>query len=211
MSNPLSYTRPTAGALPATGPVLNILRGGEIYAEGKSADVLLKVLSGLVRTCKFKRDGRRQIDAFYTREDIFGFEAGAFYSLSAEAVSDCTLVSYRRRDVAALAAKHEGFADQLYNHSLRLLVRSQNHARILGAASAAEKLAAFLIECSERSVNKESVQLGMSRNDIADYLGLTEETVSRGITQLRQESVIQLLSARHIRILDLSRLRELYA
>jgi CRP-like cAMP-binding protein len=82
---------------------------------------------------------------------------------------------------------------------------------MLGHTSAAEKLAAFLIECSERSPRKDSILLGMSRTDIADYLGLTEETVSRGLTQLRLDSFIELLSARHIRILDLARLRALYA
>jgi CRP/FNR family transcriptional regulator, nitrogen fixation regulation protein len=211
MLSQLSQTWLPETVLLATGPVRNLPRGSEIYAEGNSADVLLKVLSGLVRTCKFKRDGRRQIDAFYTRGDVFGFEAGGLYSLSAEAVSDCTLVSYRRRDVAMLATKHQGFADQLYTYSLRSLVRSQEHARILGHTSAAEKLAAFLIECSERSLQKDSILLGMSRIDIADYLGLTEETVSRGLTQLRLDSFIELVSARHIRILNVSRLRELYA
>jgi len=211
MLSQLSQTRPPEPTLLATGPVLHVSRGREIYAEGNSADVLIKVLSGLVRTCKFKRDGRRQIDAFYTRDDVFGFEAGTLYSRSAEAVSDCTLVSYRRRDVAILAAKHQGFADQLYAYSLRSLVRSQDHARILGHTSAAEKLAAFLIECSERSLRKDCIMLGMSRMDIADYLGLTEETVSRGLTQLRLDGCIELLSARHIRILNPPRLRELYA
>jgi CRP/FNR family nitrogen fixation transcriptional regulator len=211
MLSQYSHSRPPEAIFLATGPVLNMTRSSEIYAEGNQADILLKVLSGLVRTCKFKRDGRRQIDAFYMRDDVFGFEAGDFYSLSAEAVSDCTLVSYRRRDVATLAAKHQGFADQLYNYALRSLERSQDHARILGHTSAAEKLAAFLIEFSERSAKKDSILLGMSRTDIADYLGLTEETVSRGLTQLRVESFIELVSARHIHILDLRRLRALYA
>jgi CRP/FNR family transcriptional regulator, nitrogen fixation regulation protein len=211
MLSQLSHIRPPEAILLATGPVLNLPRGSEIYAEGNPADILLKVLSGLVRTCKFKRDGRRQIDAFYTRDDVFGFEAGICYSLSAEAVTDCTLISYRLRDVAILASKHQEFADQLYTYSLLSLVRSQDHTRILGHTSATEKLAAFLIECSERSPIKGSILLGMSRTDIADYLGLTEETVSRALSQLRKQSFIELLSARHIRILDLSRLRELYA
>jgi CRP/FNR family nitrogen fixation transcriptional regulator len=211
MLSHLSQLRPHEAIFLATGPVVSLSRSSEIYAEGDAADILLKVLSGIVRTCTFKRDGRRQIDAFYTRDDVFGFEAGDFYSLSAEAVSDCTMVSYRRRDIAMLAAKHQGFADQLYTYALRSLVRSRSHARMLGHTSAAEKLAAFLIECSERSPRKDSILLGMSRTDIADYLGLTEETVSRGLTQLRLDSFIELLSARHIRILDLARLRALYA
>lgn len=206
-----SHNRQPGPILLATGPVRNFPGGSEIYAEGNVADSLLKVLSGVVRTCKFKRDGRRQIDAFYLRDDVFGFETGIVHSLSAEAVSDCTLISYRRRDVVSLAAEHQGFAGQLYSYSLRALLRSQDHARILGHASAVEKLAAFLIECSDRSPTKNAILLGMSRSDIADYLGLTEETVSRGLTQLRLESFIELLSARHIRILDLTRLRALYA
>jgi len=211
MLSQLSRTTPSEAVLLATGPVLHVLQGNEIYSEGSSADIILKVVSGLVRTCRFKRDGRRQIDAFYTADDVFGFEAGSTYSLSAEAVSDCTLVSYRRRGIAILAANQQGFADQLFTHSVRLLLRSQDHARILGHSSAAEKLAAFLIQCAERSPQTDCILLGMSRSDIADYLGLTVETVSRGLTQLRLDSFIEVRSARRILIRDLAGLRELYA
>ena len=211
MLSQLSYPPASGAVIQASGPILIVLEGAEIYAEGNSADTLLKVVSGIVRTCKFKSDGRRQIDAFYVQNEVFGFEAGAFHSLSAEAVSDCRLVSYRRKGVAAFAAVNQGFADQLYSYSIRSLVRSQEHSRILGHTSAVEKLAAFLIECSERSATKDLITLGMTRTDIADYLGLTVETVSRSLTQLRQGSFIELLSARHVRIQNLQRLRDLYA
>ena len=84
-----------AGGLRAIGPVLFFAQDRDIYGEGDDADVFFKVVSGVVRTCKFLSDGRRQIDSFHVAGDVFGLEAGAEHSLSAEAVCDCTVMSYR--------------------------------------------------------------------------------------------------------------------
>src|SRR3984957_5936447 len=91
------------GALRAIGPVLHFAQDRDIYSEGGAADVFFKLVSGVVRTCKFLSDGRRQIDAFYVAGEVFGLEAGDAHSLCAEAVSDCTVIFYRRRGLERLA------------------------------------------------------------------------------------------------------------
>ena len=83
--------------LQMAGTVIHVPEGREIFAEGEESDTFYKVDSGVVRICKFLNDGRRQIEAFHVAGEVFGFQLGEERTLSAEAVSDCTLVSYRRR------------------------------------------------------------------------------------------------------------------
>jgi CRP/FNR family nitrogen fixation transcriptional regulator len=83
---------------PQMGSVLHFAQDREIFAEGMSAEYFYKVVSGVARTCKFLVDGRRQIEAFHIADDIFGLEPGVEYRLSAEAVSDCTVIAYRKND-----------------------------------------------------------------------------------------------------------------
>jgi CRP/FNR family nitrogen fixation transcriptional regulator len=143
---------------------------------------------------------------------MFGFELGSEHSLSAEAVNDATVICYRwrgpnPRGMPCLA--NTDVAERLFGHAMRNLSRAQEHARLLGRSSAIEKLAAFLLEWSAHSPDRKLITLVMSRQDIADYLGLTVETVSRSLTQLKQEGLIQLLSARQIRLTSLAALREM--
>jgi CRP/FNR family nitrogen fixation transcriptional regulator len=181
----------------------------EIYAEGDQARSYYKVMTGMVRSCKFLIDGHRQIDAFYGPGDVFGFEAGGEHRRSAEAVCDCTVISYRRKGLEALAATNERLAQWFFSYALRSLERAQDHSLVLGRRSAAQKLAAFLLEISARTPNGEAIELAMTRQDIADYLGLTIETVSRTLSQFERNSVIAIPSTRRIRLEDLASLREL--
>jgi CRP/FNR family transcriptional regulator, nitrogen fixation regulation protein len=196
------------GALNIAGPVLHFAQDREIYGEGDTADVFFKVVSGVVRTCKFLSDGRRQIDAFYITGDVFGLEAGDEYTLSAEAVCDCSVVSYRRSGVAKLAASDQGLSQQFFAYAMRSLARAQEHALLLGRRSAMEKVAAFLVEWAGYSPDRKVISLAMTRQDIADYLGLTIETVSRTLSQLERESLIE-VAARLIRLTNLTALQEL--
>src|SRR3954452_4779361 len=183
----------------------------EIYAEGDQATTFFKVVSGVVRTCKFLSDGRRQIDAFYNEGEIFGFEAGSEHRLSAEAVSDCTVVPYRRRGFDTLAGRDERVAGQMFSYVMRCLERSQDHSLLLGRRSACQKLAAFLMEMATRRVSGNVIDLAMTRQDIADYLGLTIETVSRTLSQFEREGLISLSSARRVCLSDIKGLRDLNA
>jgi len=197
--------------LRAIGPVLHFAQGREIYGEGDDAEVFFKVVSGVVRTCRFLSDGRRQIDAFHVAGEVFGFEAGEEHSFRAEAVNDCAVVSNRRRSLQKLAANNEAVSHQLFSHAMRSLARSQEHVLVLGRRSALEKVAAFLIEWAKRSNDGKTITLAMTRQDIADYLGLTIETVSRTFTQLEREAIIDIPTSREIRLRDIGALRDLNA
>ncbi|MEW6438465.1 MAG: helix-turn-helix domain-containing protein [Pseudomonadota bacterium] len=198
------------GGLGVAGTIIHFAQDREIYAEGAAASAFYKVVSGVVRTCKFLSDGRRQIDAFYRAGDIFGVEGDAQHSLSAEAVSDCTLIAYRRRGVDAAIAEGTGIA-QLFDHLLRRVAQTQEHVLLLGRRSALEKVAAFLVDWADQSAERNIVSLAMTRQDIADYLGLTIETISRTLSQLEREGLIDMPTARQIRLVDLQALRDLNA
>jgi CRP/FNR family nitrogen fixation transcriptional regulator len=194
-------------AAPWIGSVLQFVQEREIFAEGKSAEYFYKVVSGVVRTCKFLLDGRRQIEAFHIAGDIFGLEPGLEYRFSAEAVSDCTVIAYRKNGMDADRA----LSQDLLSLAMQGMVRAQDHSLLLGRRSAMEKVAGFLLDWAEKTHDHGTVHLAMTRQDIADYLGLTIETVSRTLSQLERDSVIDLPSARQIRLRNLDVLEDLAA
>jgi len=200
---------------PIAGSVLNYHQDQEIYGDGDDAQLYFKVLTGVVRTCKFLDDGRRQIEAFHAAGDLFGFEAGPEYTMSAEAVCDCTVVSYRRRGFDTQAAADERVLPQMFAAMMRNLARAQVHTLLLGRRTALEKVASFLVDWADRApggkIGGKIAALPMTRQDVADYLGLTIETVSRMLSQLERQDLIELSSARHIKLKDPMALRELNA
>lgn len=176
-----------------------------IFTEGGTAAGLYRVVSGLVRGCRFLADGRRHIDAFYKPGDVFGFAMGGVHGQDAEAVTACTVERLRPQEAGPDQAA-------LYDHALRALAQAQAHGQLLGRASAGQKLAAFLLELlasGQRGVAGEIIELPMNRQDIADYLGLTIETVSRTLAQLERDQVVELTTARRIRVPDRAALRAL--
>ncbi|MBB5374130.1 helix-turn-helix domain-containing protein [Acidocella aromatica] len=186
---------------------LHFAQDAEIYAEGDEASYVYKVVSGMVRTCKFQNDGRRHIDAFHKPGDMLGFELGAEHALSAEAVTDCMVVPYRRRTLETQAGHDETAAMQLYTYAMQSLERTRQHAQLLGRGSAPQKLSVFLLELA--GAQGEEVELAMTRQDIADYLGLTIETVSRTLSHLERDGTIRLAAARRIELSDRAALRAL--
>jgi CRP/FNR family transcriptional regulator, nitrogen fixation regulation protein len=194
-----------------TGTVMNFAPDREIYAEGDEARSVYKVVSGVVRTCRFLSDGRRQIDSFHVTGDVFGFEAGSDHRLTAEAVSHCTVIAYRRRGLETTITQDHRLGRWFFSHAMTSLERVREHALLLGRSSAAQKISAFLLEIEKQDGNKNLVDLAMSRQDIADYLGLTIETVSRTLSQLEREGTISLPSARRIVLKNRRALRELHA
>jgi len=190
-------TYPLTGAIEMMGAVMPFARNSEIYGEKERAEYLYKVLKGSVRTYKVLQDGRRQIGAFHLPGDVFGFEVGDEHPYSAEAIVDCQLLLVRRTLVAALAARDGSVARQLWAMTVAELQRAQDHIMLL-VKGAQERVAGFLLEMSKRSFDSDEINLPMSRQDIADYLGLTIETVSRSLTQLEHAAAIALPSSRHI-------------
>jgi CRP/FNR family nitrogen fixation transcriptional regulator len=181
----------------------------EIFCEGEPADHCYRVVSGIVRTCKFFDDGRRQVDAFYVAGDFFGFESGAEYRHSAEAVTGCTIVGYRRKDIERVMADNVTFSQHFLGIALRNISRAQDHSLLLGRKTAHERVATFLKEWLIHSTNARTVMLAMTRQDIADYLGLTMETVSRTLSQMERDGVIEMVTPREISVKDRSALKRL--
>ncbi len=187
--------------------VLNLAQNQEIYGETDRCDGFFRVVAGVVRTCRFLSDGRRQVDDFLVAGDLFGFEMGARRMLSAEAACPAAVIRYRYRPDASVPANDDELTQLLFAHALRSLARAQEHAVLLGRRTAVEKVAAFLIDWTAHSPGGEVVLLSMTRNDIADYLGLTVETISRTLALLQRHAFLELSSARRIRLKNVAALR----
>jgi CRP-like cAMP-binding protein len=173
-------------------------RDEEIYGEGEENEFVYKVVSGAVRTYKIMRDGRRQIGGFHLPGDCFGFELGTQHLLTAEATTDTKVFLFKRSQIESLATHDVGAARELWLMSAGQLRHAEDHMLLLGRKTATERLAAFLLEMDDRCGRTGVVELPMSRRDIADYLGLTLETVSRGFSQFQASGIVQLIDARHV-------------
>jgi CRP-like cAMP-binding protein len=206
---PTGKGRP-AGAIELMGALVPFARNTEIYGENEPADYLYKVVSGTVRTYKVLVDGRRQIGGFYLPGDIFGLETDDEHAFSAEAITDCKIIVIKRSAVIALAARDNDVARQMWGLTARELQRAQDRILVL-IKSAQERVAGFLLEMADRASDGGAVELPMSRQDIADYLGLTIETVSRTLTQLEKTATIELPSSRRILLRNRSALNRLNA
>ena len=191
------------------GAVMSLDRNEEVYGDGEPADYLYKVVSGAVRRYKVLDDGRRQVVGFYLAGDMFGLEIGDEHASSAEAVGLATVLVFKRRAVLALANRDGDIARQLWAMTARELHRTHRHTLLL-ILSAQERVVSFLFEMAAR-LESNDVELPMSRQDIADYLGLTIETVSRTLTQLESFGAIAMPTARRIALRNLAALRSLEA
>jgi CRP-like cAMP-binding protein len=207
-ARPSRAATPQAGAIELMGALMPFGRNAEIYGENEPAEYLYKVVSGSVRTYKVLVDGRRQIGAFYLPGDIFGLETGEEHTFSAEAITDCKVIVIKRSAVIALAARDNDVAHEMWQLTARELQRVQDHSLVL-IKSAQERVAGFLLEMADRAAAESAVDLPMSRQDIADYLGLTIETVSRTLTQLEREAAIEVPTSRRIVLRDRSALSRL--
>jgi CRP-like cAMP-binding protein len=218
-AKPSVYARPAApvrpgplpeGPLGLMGAPMRFARNIEIYGEDEPAEYLYQVISGAVRTYRMLDDGRRQIGAFYLPGDIFGVEAGDLHRSSAEAISDAQILVIKRHAVMARAECEKDLARQLWTLAVRELQRVQEHSLVL-IKSAEERVAGFLLEMAGRSSSAGAIELPMSRQDIADYLGLTIETVSRTFSQLTQSGTIALQTSRRVVLCNRAALQRLNA
>jgi len=188
--------------LEVLGTVVTVRAGAEIYGEGDAATAWYRVQSGVLRTCKLLSDGRRQIEDFLFPGDFFGLETRGEHSFAAEAITSAAVVRYSRPRLATAAAGNSRLAARLLDVTLEQLGKVHGRLMLLGRKTAEEKLATFLLEMLDRVPHANAIDLTMSRTDIADYLGLTIETVSRTFSTLKHEDVIALPSAQHVVILD---------
>jgi CRP/FNR family nitrogen fixation transcriptional regulator len=177
--------------------------GQEVVGEGDPTENFLLVVRGLFRAVKFTRDGRRQVFAFYMPGDLCGLEPDATHKLTIEAV-DCAAMAILSRHACRLRMNHDPRLNAaLFDGATRALTHSVDHMMMIGRSSAEERLAWFLTMLAARSArpNARVLELAMQRQDIADYLGLTIETVSRTFTQFRDRGYLDLPRKRSVEIL----------
>jgi CRP/FNR family nitrogen fixation transcriptional regulator len=197
-----------SGPIEMMGATMTFARNCEIYGEGEPVEFVYKVVTGAVRTSRVLADGRRQIGGFYLPGDVFGIEIGAEHAFAAEAISATKVVVVRRRALMHLASSDGGVAHELWTLMGRELARAQEHLLLL-VKTAQERVVGFLFEMAARRSGGDTVELPMSRQDIADYLGLTIETVSRTFSQLQGSGCIAIPSCRRIVLRDADRLLDL--
>jgi CRP/FNR family nitrogen fixation transcriptional regulator len=208
---PASDTVLLGGAVAMAGTRMRFEQNEEIFGADEPAEYLYKVISGAVRTVRFASDGRRQIVSFHMPGDILGLELGKAHTFSAEAVSACELTLVRRSTLERAASQDITAARALMELTAQSLSEAREHALVLGRKGAGERVAAFLIELFDRETTRDEVDLPMSRADIADYLGLTIETVSRAFTQMERVCAIALPSSRHVVVRNRTVLEQLQA
>ncbi len=177
--------------LRAMAVTMRMDRDAEIVTQGDPAGYCYLLTGGCARTVKLMEDGRRQVGEFLLAGDLFGWEALEEHDFGVEAVTDVTLLRYPRSAIEALADRDRDFARKLRALTAGQIRAGRERVVLLGRKTAGERIASFLIEMAGR-IRGGGMMIGlpMSRADMADYLGLTIETVCRGLTQLRNRGVI---------------------
>jgi CRP/FNR family nitrogen fixation transcriptional regulator len=186
-------------------------KGTEIYGEKEPADYVYNVKMGAVRSYKLLSDGRRQIGAFHLAGDIFGLENGSEHRFTAEAIVDTTLRLIKRRSLELVAESDAIVARNLLSMTTNNLQHAEDHMLLLGRKTSLERVAAFLTEMDRRLAAATVMALPMCRRDIADYLGLTLETVSRALSRLHGLGILGFIGTnqRQIVLLDRQQLASL--
>ncbi len=185
---------------------------GTLFHQGDPAESVYNVTSGVVRLYRLSRDGRRQIVAFVLPGDFLGLALADRYGYSADAVGEVTACRFSREAFAAFLEEKPHLLRRLHEAATHELSLAQDQMVLLGRRTAEERVAAFLMSMRERwgrirglSV---TVPLPMGRQDIADHLGLTIETVSRTVARLAREKAL-LVVPDGVRLLDIARLQRL--
>lgn len=200
-----------AEALQRIGHSASFRKDATVYEVGAPAESVYRVGSGTLRVVQLLPDGRRQISSFLNAGDFFGFAEMGEHAHSVEAITDCTLTRYPRRQFETSLQSRADAGHQIFRLMCQQIAATDRMLLLLGRKTAAERLASFLhVLAGPRELQRGTlVYLPMSRADIADHLGLTIETVSRTVTQFRQRKLIELADRNQIRVLDVEALEEL--
>jgi CRP-like cAMP-binding protein len=179
--------------------------GETVYCQYEATDYWYQLIGGAARKCTQMSDGRRQIVDFLLPGDLFGFHAGARHDCSVECVAPHTTVKrYQRPQMELLMESDPRLARRVREFAFDSIDRMQSRTILLGRSRALERVCGFLLEMADRrQVEADgTVALPMSRYDIADYLAIAVETVSRSLTTLRSKQVIAFFDTRHFRIVN---------
>ena len=179
-------------------------QGEIIYQQEDPADYWYRVVGGAARKSAIMPDGRRHIVSFLLPGDLFGFGASHAHQFTVEAITPGTIVArYSRRRAETVAESDPEVSRRVREAAFESISRLQTRMVLLGRNGALEKVAAFLLEMHHRCGScLDVVELPMSRYDIADYLSIAVETVSRSLTEMRRRRLIAFSGTRRFRILD---------
>lgn len=190
----------------ATAPGSPFAHGQQLFRQGDPVRLIYQLREGAVVSYRLLSDGRRQVTGFHLPGELIGLEAGIEYATTAEALNRVRALAISRAELAEVAGQDIDLARALWQATTRAFQQSERHALILARHGATERVAAFLLDFAERLDHPDLVELPMTRQDIADFLGLTIHTVSRTLSQLQADGLIQARSTRHVRLLDRDRL-----
>jgi len=189
--------------LDGKGTIVHFPRSSMIFAEGETSQNIYRVLEGVTRSFRIFMDGRRHIAGFSFTGDFLGLGLQDEHGLSEEAVTDVALILYSRKQIELLAESDPAIHKYIVKALVDGLAESQSRLVMLGQQNAEERLAWFLLRKASRlAEGRPLVDLPMGRQDIADYLGLTIETVSRVFTRLKRKRLIDIFNFHQIRILN---------
>ncbi len=187
--------------------------GFTIFREGDPALHVYSISTGAVKLYKLMSDGRRQIIGFLFSGDMFGLAVEGGYAYTAETVSPSQICRFANRKLDVLKHEMPRLERKLFSMAVKDLVAAQEQMLLLGRKTAKEKVASFLLKLARRTQLAGQaagpVALPLSRADIADYLGLTIETVSRTFTQLKRTNIIGLPASGHVILLEVDTLRDM--
>lgn len=185
--------------------------GDRLFRQGDPVRLVYRVMRGAVISYRLLSDGRRQVTGFHLPGDYLGLEAGVEHATNAEALGRVEALAMERAELASRALTDTDLARALWQITVRAFQRSEDHALILGRQGATERVVAFLLDFADRMGGTVSIDLPMTRQDIADHVGLTIHTVSRTLSQLQAQGLIEARSSRQVRLLQRQRLEWLCA
>ncbi|MCK6369923.1 MAG: Crp/Fnr family transcriptional regulator [Gammaproteobacteria bacterium] len=201
-------------------PVRNLQPGEVLIAAGSPADHVYNTLSGMLMLTRTGRDGRRQVLSFLFRDNFVGLTSTDHYFFTVEAVTPARVACCTRQAFNARLERDPAAERAFHNMMYRVLEDMLDAVYSLGQRSAAERLAVFLLYlrhwhrladeiADDGDPRLNDVALPMTREDIADFLGLTKETVSRSFGALERRGLIRRRDSHQVQIADLGALREL--
>lgn len=189
------------------GWTLELRSGQTLFHEGDPATRVFTLTKGMLKLYKLLPDGRRQVTGFMHPGDFLGMSSNDEHAFSAEALEDAQLCWFPRNRFDDFVEEHGAMERELYRMAAHELAAAQQQMVLLGRKTANERLASFLLLLAGRAHHGQGSQAGvvrlpMNRSDIADYLGLTKETISRVMSTLRRNRLIRLRAIDQIEILD---------
>lgn len=202
------------GALADIVEHLELKSGETLFDEGDDARNVYTVTDGIIKTHKLMSDGRRQITGFYFPGEFVGITHGDACAYSAQASGPTKICQFERKAFEKVLEKHPQLRSRLLNDASEGLAQAHEQMLLLGRKSATERLASFLLMANEKTTRwhpelEDNISLPMTRSDIADYLGLTTETVSRTFSNFRTNGLIAAQGSKNVRILNSDGLEDL--